>query len=40
MTLVGTAHDVECIHGFVGGKGCYLHDPEHPYRKPVRGEEA
>jgi hypothetical protein len=40
MTLVGTAHVEECIHGFVGGKGCYLHDPEHPYRKRVRGEEA
>jgi len=38
MALVGTAHDEECIHGFVGGKGCYLHDPEHPYRKRVRGE--
>jgi hypothetical protein len=38
MTLVGTAHDEECIHGFVGGKDCYLHDPEHPYRKRVRGE--
>lgn len=38
MTLVETAHDEECIHGFVGGKGCYLHDPEHPYRKRVRGE--
>jgi len=40
MTLVGTAHDEECIHGFVDGKGCYLHDPEHPYRKRVRGEGA
>jgi hypothetical protein len=40
MLLVETAHDEECIHGFVGGKGCYLHDPEHPYRKRVRGEGA
>jgi hypothetical protein len=40
MTLVGTAYDEECIHGFLGGKGCYLHDPEHPYRKRVRGEGA
>jgi hypothetical protein len=40
MTLVETAHDEECIHGFVGGKGCYLHDPEHPYRKGLRGEGA
>ena len=38
MTLVGTAQDKDCIHGFVGGKGCYLHDPEHPYRERVRGE--
>jgi hypothetical protein len=30
----------KCIHGFVGGKGCYLHDSEHPYRKRVRGEGA
>jgi len=37
MTLVGTAHDEECIHGFVGGKGCYLHDPEHPYRNQPKG---
>ena len=40
MTLVGTAQDKDCIHGFVGGKGCYLHDPEHPYRKRVRGENV
>jgi hypothetical protein len=40
MTLVGTARDEECIHGFVGGKGCYLHDAEHHYRKRVRGEGA
>ena len=37
MTLVGTAHDGECIHGFVGGKGCYLHDPEHPLPKACEG---
>jgi hypothetical protein len=23
---------VVCIHGFPKGKGCYLHDPQHPYR--------
>jgi AAA domain len=23
---------VMCLHGFQGGKGCYLCDPEHPYR--------
>src|SRR5215218_1221534 len=40
MPLVGTAHDEECIHGFVGGKGCYLCDPEHPYRKRVRREKV
>ncbi len=25
-------HLKECGHGFQGGKGCYLCDPEHPYR--------
>lgn len=23
----------ECSHGYEGGKGCYLCDPDHPYRK-------
>jgi RecA-family ATPase len=23
----------ECIHGLSGGKGCYLCDPDHPYRE-------
>jgi hypothetical protein len=23
---------VVCMHGFPKGKGCYLHDPQHPYR--------
>ena len=23
----------ECSHGYSGGKGCYLCDPNHPYRK-------
>ena len=40
MTLVGTAHDEMCNHGFVSGKGCFLHDPEHPHRKRLRGEKA
>jgi hypothetical protein len=40
MTLVATVHDEKCNHGFVGGKGCYLHDPEHPHRKRLRGEQA
>ena len=22
----------ECDHGYRDGKGCYLHDPDHPYR--------
>jgi hypothetical protein len=22
----------KCDHGYPGGKGCYLHDPNHPYR--------
>jgi hypothetical protein len=25
-------HAVRCIHNYPGGKGCYLCDPEHPYR--------
>ena len=24
---------IKCIHGFAGGKGCYLCDPNHPARK-------
>ncbi|MGH3147294.1 MAG: DUF3987 domain-containing protein [Rubrobacter sp.] len=24
--------DGECKHGYAGGKGCYLCDPDHPYR--------
>lgn len=28
-----------CIHDFAGGKGCYLCDPNHPYR-PQREEEG
>jgi AAA domain len=32
MTFAESAHAERCIHGFVGGKGCYLHDAEHPYR--------
>jgi hypothetical protein len=23
----------ECAHGYLGGKGCYLCDSDHPYRK-------
>ena len=30
MTLVGTAHDGECIHGFVGGKGAICTTPSIP----------
>jgi hypothetical protein len=26
-----------CIHGFAGGKGCYLCDPNHPYRIEQEG---
>jgi hypothetical protein len=26
-------HLKECGHGYEGGKGCYLCDLEHPYRK-------
>jgi hypothetical protein len=25
-------NEASCIHGFRGGKGCYLCDPNHPYR--------
>jgi putative DNA primase/helicase len=28
-----------CIHGFLHGKGCYLHDPDHPYRKLIEEME-
>jgi hypothetical protein len=28
---------VTCIHGFAAGLGCYLCDPEHPYRKAEGG---
>ena len=28
---------VVCMHGFAGGTGCYLCDPEHPYRKEEGG---
>ena len=24
---------VDCPHGFAHGKGCYVCDPDHPYRK-------
>jgi len=26
-------HEPRCIHGFPDGAGCYLCDPEHPYRR-------
>ena len=29
----------ECGHGYVGGKGCFLHDPDHPYRRELREAE-
>jgi hypothetical protein len=25
-------HQQRCIHDILGGKGCYLCDPQHPYR--------
>jgi hypothetical protein len=31
-SLPEAGHLRECGHGFQGGKGCYLCDPEHPYR--------
>jgi AAA domain len=29
----GDTPPVTCIHNFLGGKGCYVCDPHHPYRK-------
>lgn len=26
-----------CVHGYPGGKGCYVHDPDHPFRLKERG---
>jgi hypothetical protein len=31
-SLPGGGHLKECGHGYQAGKGCYLCDPEHPYR--------
>jgi hypothetical protein len=31
-SLTEDGHLKECIHGCVGGKGCYLCDSDHPYR--------
>jgi hypothetical protein len=28
-----------CVHGYAGGKDCYLCDPEHHFRKVQRGSE-
>ncbi len=38
--LFGTSEDREplCIHDMPGGKGCFLCDPNHPYRLKERGE--
>ncbi len=30
----------ECNHGYPGGKGCYVHDPNHPYRLKLEGGMA
>jgi hypothetical protein len=35
-SLPGDGHLGECIHGLPGGKGCYLCDSGHPYRKNGR----
>jgi hypothetical protein len=29
----GQTPDGACIHGYLGGKGCYLCDPDHPFRR-------
>jgi hypothetical protein len=31
--LLKTGHLERCIHDFLGGKGCYMCDPNHPLRK-------
>jgi hypothetical protein len=28
-----------CIHGFPDGAGCFLCDPEHPYRRRIEGSK-
>jgi hypothetical protein len=28
-----------CIHGFLHGEGCYLHDENHPYRNVIEEKE-
>jgi predicted RNA-binding protein YlxR (DUF448 family) len=30
---------VTCTHGYASGNGCYLCDPEHPFRKEQRGSK-
>jgi hypothetical protein len=37
---VQASSERKCMHGFRGGVGCYLCDPEHPHRKRVRGENV
>jgi hypothetical protein len=32
-----TADAVVCLHGYPGGEGCYVCDPDHPYHKEVDG---
>ena len=34
---LGELYGVECGHGYVGGEGCYLCDPSHPFRKQEEG---
>ena len=29
-------HERDCGHGYRGGKGCYVHDPDHPFRLKER----
>ncbi len=33
-------HEPRCIHDHPGGKGCYVCDPDHPYRLKQRGRGA
>jgi hypothetical protein len=35
-SLPENGHLEECGHGYPGGKGCFLCDPDHPYRQKER----
>ena len=33
-------HEPTCIHRYPNGRGCYLCDPSHPYRRAGRAERS